>query len=86
MTVDLNAILQKRVPDNICAKCRKPLQPGDRIQHAFILVNPRAYNPEKVTERGLELGTDTEFCHVECTDPQLDGKYAAKFRTMVTLP
>jgi hypothetical protein len=53
MPADLNELLQKRVPDNICARCRKPLKPGDRVQHAFILVEPNAYNPEKITERGL---------------------------------
>lgn len=66
-------ILQKRVPDHICAKCRKPLEPGDRVQQAFILVDPHARNPNKLTERGLELGTDCEFVHVSCTDPQLRG-------------
>jgi hypothetical protein len=81
MSEDLNALLQKRCPDHVCAKCRKPFKPGDRITHALILVNPNARNPGRLTERGLELGTDTEFAHIECSDPQLDGKYAAKFRS-----
>jgi hypothetical protein len=85
MPADLNELLQKRCPDTVCAKCRKPFQLGDRIIHAFILVSTDARNPQRVTEKGLELGTDCEFVHIECTDPQLDGKYAAKFRTMVTL-
>ena len=79
MPADLNATLQKRCPDNICARCRRPLKPGDRVQHAFILVDPDARNPERITERGLQLGTDCEFVHACCEDPQLDGKYAAQF-------
>lgn len=71
-------ILQKRVADNVCARCRKPIQPGNRVQAAYICTNPNARNPSKITERGLELGTDCEFVHVSCEDPFLEGKLAAK--------
>jgi hypothetical protein len=69
-------LVQKRVPDGICARCRRKFHIGDRISWAFILINPDARNPNRVTERGLELGTDTEFVHADCSDPQLTGKYA----------
>lgn len=65
--------VQKRTADNICAACRRPLLKGHRIQHAWICLDPNAYNPERLTERGLELGTDCEFTHVRCEDPFLDG-------------
>lgn len=70
--------VQKRVPDNICARCRKPLQIGDRIQPVYILYSTDARNPDKITERGLELGVDSEFAHAECSDPQLDGSSASR--------
>lgn len=66
--------VQKKVPDQICARCRKPFVIGQRVQMAFILCNPKAYNPENITQRGLELGTDCEFVHADCQDPYLDGK------------
>lgn len=66
--------LQKRVDDNVCAACRKPLLAGHRVTPAYILLDPNARNPERITERGLELGADHEFCHLRCSDPYLDGK------------
>lgn len=66
-------LVQKRVSDNVCAACRRPILTGHRIQHAFIVVDPNAHNPNKITERGLELGTDCEFVHVRCNDPFLLG-------------
>lgn len=66
--------MQKRVDDNVCASCRRPLQPGHRVMPAYILLDPNARNPGRITERGLELGTDYEFAHVRCEDPFLDGK------------
>lgn len=70
-----NAV-QKRVPDHICARCRRPFNVGDRAHWAFIILDPNARNPERITERGLEMGTDHEFVHVDCEDPQLEGKKA----------
>jgi hypothetical protein len=66
--------LQKRVPDHICAACRRPFEKGNRIHMVFILLDPQAINPNSLTERGLELGTDYEFVHTRCEDPFLDGK------------
>jgi hypothetical protein len=38
------------------------------------MLDPNARNPQRLTERGVELGTDYEFAHVRCEDPYLDGK------------
>lgn len=69
-----NPRLQKRVDDNVCAACRKPILAGHRIQVAYICLNPNARNVNNITERGLELGEEFEFTHVRCEDPFLDGK------------
>lgn len=66
--------VQKRVADDVCARCRKPLLRGHRIVWALIVVDPHAYNPVRITEKGLELGLDFEYAHVNCKDPFLDGK------------
>ena len=70
--------VQKKVADNVCARCRRPFDIGNRITWAFILIEPLAYNPNRITERGLELGTDCEFVHCDCEDPYLDGKRASR--------
>ena len=69
-----NPDIQKRVPDNVCASCRKPILSGHRIQAAYIVVDPDARNPNRITEKGLQLGIDNEFTHVKCDDPYLRGK------------
>lgn len=66
--------LQKRVDDNTCAACRKKFMSGHRVQQVYIIINPDAINPQKVTERGLELGMDSEFVHARCDDPFLNGR------------
>lgn len=79
MTAEEEARVQKKVPDHICARCRKPFVIGHRVQMAFIIVNPHAHNPDNITQRGLELGTDCEFVHADCRDPFLDGKLGGQF-------
>ena len=74
MSDELDSQVQKKVSDNVCAACRRPIKRGHRIHHAFIVIDPNAFNPNKLTERGLELGTDCEFVHVRCDDPFLKGK------------
>ena len=74
MAETFGPVLQKRVADNVCAACRKPIEPGHRVNAAYIVLDPNARNPERITERGLELGTDCEFTHSRCDDPFLDGK------------
>ena len=65
---------KKRVADNVCAACRKPLLKGHRVMAAYILVDPRATNPNRIGEKGLELDMEHEFVHVRCEDPFLDGR------------
>ena len=78
LTPEQYNLVQKKIPDHICARCRKTFEIGNRVQAAWILVNPQARNPGRLTERGLELGVDSEFVHVSCEDPFLNGKLAAK--------
>lgn len=78
MTSEDEQQVQKKVPDHVCARCRKPFQPGHRATWAFIIIDPHACNPNRLTERGLEMGTDTEFVHSDCEDPFLSGKSAAR--------
>ena len=76
LTPAQHQLVQKRVPDHICARCRREFQVGDRVTWACILLNPRAYNPVRLTEKGLEFGVDLEFVHCSCEDPSLSGKLA----------
>lgn len=79
LTPEEERLVQKRVSDSTCARCRRPIRVGHRIQAAYIVTNPNAYNPNKLTERGIELGCDNEFAHISCSDPFLEGKDAHKF-------
>jgi len=74
MTTEYSQRTLKKTDDNICASCKKPFLPGHRIHAAYICLDPHAFNPQKVTERGLELGVDCEFVHCRCSDPFLDGR------------
>lgn len=76
LSLEQERLIQKRIPDHVCARCRKPFNVGDRVMWAFILVDNNAHNPNRVTEKGLELGTDCEFVHSSCEDPTLSGKLA----------
>jgi hypothetical protein len=63
-------LFQQRVPCTQCARCRKQLQPGDRVATAFI-VQTVGRNPE-TRELGAMLGGDFELTHADCKNPQLD--------------
>lgn len=76
MNAEDQARVQKKVPDHLCARCRRPFVIGQRLQMVYILCDPHARNPDNITQRGLELGTDCEFVHADCRDPFLDGKFA----------
>lgn len=73
--LDRHRLTKKRTDDNICARCRKPIEVGHRITPAYIVTDPRARNPNNALEKGLELGTDLEFAHVDCKDPHLTGRH-----------
>jgi hypothetical protein len=74
-----NELVRKKVDDDMCARCRRPLLRGHRVQMAYILLDPHAHNPDNITQRGLQLGTDCEFVHVDCRDPFLSGKMASEY-------
>lgn len=78
LTPEQEQRVQKKVADNVCAKCRRKFQSGQRVQPAYIVYDPDAYNPDKITERGMDLGTDNEFMHACCEDPFLEGKVASR--------
>ena len=82
LTPHQQRLVQKRVADNVCARCRKPIATGHRITAAYIVYDPNARNPDKITERGMELGVDHEFAHVDCEDPFLEGKKASRIITL----
>ena len=64
-------ILRQRVPLTICARCRKRVEPGDRVIAAHI-VQKIGRNPE-TKDIGAWIGEDFEFVHAACTDPALSG-------------
>jgi hypothetical protein len=78
LTPEQQRLVQKRVPDHVCARCRREFEPGDRATWACIIINPRARNPMRITEKGLEFGTDLEFVHNDCEDPTLSGRKAGQ--------
>jgi hypothetical protein len=78
MTPEERALCQKRVSDNVCARCRRPIKIGHRVSPCWIVCNPDAVNPHKLTEKGLEIGVDCEYAHIDCEDPMLEGKKASR--------
>lgn len=64
--------LRQKTPVTMCAKCRKMLEPGDRVATAFI-VQKIGRNPES-RELGALLGEDFELVHVSCVDGALEGR------------
>lgn len=56
----------------MCAKCRKNLEPADRVTPAYI-VQKIGRNPEN-KELGAMLGGDFELVHISCVDTKLEAK------------
>lgn len=54
----------------VCARCRKPINKGDRVQQVFISLG-EGRNPANFVERGLLLSDEWEMVHVDCNDPLL---------------
>jgi hypothetical protein len=69
MTLD---ILRQRVPATTCARCRKTLAPGDRVQMAMI-VQGIGRNPSTKSVDAM-IGEEFELAHVDCRDTSLSGK------------
>lgn len=66
-------LLRQRVSHTTCARCRKLFKAGDRVQQAFIVLNPDTRNPA-TQERVAEMSMESEFVHASCLDPSLDGR------------
>lgn len=58
------------VSSEICGKCRKAFQRGDRIVTAFIF-DRRGLNPLNLGNSGVLLHEEFELVHVDCRDPSL---------------
>lgn len=66
-------VMRQRVGLDVCASCRKALQPGDRVMPAYIVVKTKVRHPE-TKELVSEMSGEFEFIHATCMDPRLDGK------------
>lgn len=69
MTLD---VLKQRVSATTCARCRKLLSPGDRVQMAMI-VQGIGRNPSTKSIDAL-IGEEFELAHIDCKDTSLSGK------------
>lgn len=65
-------VLRQRVPATTCARCRKLLSPGDRVQMAMI-VQGIGRNPSTKSIDAL-IGEEFELAHIDCKDTSLSGK------------
>ena len=69
------ASLRQKVPTTLCAVCRKPFMPGDRVVTVYI-VQKTGHNME-TKDMGAWLGEDFELMHAACPDPGLEGRIIA---------
>jgi hypothetical protein len=65
-------ILKQRVPATTCARCRKQLSPGDRVQMAMI-VQGIGRNPSTKSIDAM-ISEEFELAHIDCMDTSLSGK------------
>lgn len=63
--------MHPHVTSRQCGRCRKPLQPGDRVTMAFIFTNI-ALDPVHQIVPGAELSEEFELVHIHCGDPRLN--------------
>ena len=59
-----------RVDSTMCGRCRKKLQPADRVTQAFIVDRVGA-NPNNIAALGAWLSEEFELVHIDCRDPDL---------------
>lgn len=62
---------QQRVSTHLCARCRKVLNPGDRIVTLYIVDKIGKGNVSNPLELGAFLSSDFELAHYDCRDPSL---------------
>ena len=71
-------ILRPHVDVTSCSRCRKKLEPGDRVTQVYIFVSAGT-NPLNVICRGAQIAEEYEFAHMDCNDPKLlTGNYTNK--------
>lgn len=66
------ASLHQRTASSECAKCHKPLVPGDRVVCVNI-VHHVSRNPA-TRDIGAWMAEEFEVAHASCADPGLEGK------------
>ena len=62
--------MHPHVTSRQCGRCRKILQPGDRVALAFIYTNI-ALDPVQQLVPGAELSEEFELVHIHCGDTRL---------------
>jgi len=61
-----------RSAPNLCIRCRKVFERGDRVQIVHI-VSSVGKNPDNPMQMGAWLSAEFELAHVECADRGLEG-------------
>ena len=62
-----------RVDSTVCGRCRKKLQPDDRVVYAGIIERIGSH-PQNLAVQGawlLDGGKEFELVHIDCRDPDL---------------
>ena len=62
--------LHPRGSTNLCIRCRKQFEPGDRVYPIYI-VQKTGPNPDNLREQGAWLTGEFELSHADCKNPQL---------------
>ena len=63
--------MRPHVTSRQCGRCRKELQPGDRVALAFIYKNI-SLDPVHQLVPGAELSEEFELVHIHCGDTRLN--------------
>ena len=69
----MTAPLFPRCSPDLCVRCRKKFQPGDRISIVNIVERTGAH-PDNPMQMGAWLSSEFEMAHVECADVSLAGR------------
>lgn len=63
--------ISARVPDFVCARCKKRLERGDRV---YPLVIVEGVGRDPVTQgKAIQCSAEYEMIHLDCRDPKLKG-------------
>lgn len=69
----MTAPLYPRCSADLCVRCRKKLDPGDRVTIVHI-VEKVMRNPTNPLQMGAMLSGEFEMSHVDCADTSLEGR------------